>query len=289
MFRFTRFRGGGAVALAVMVALMTAVPAAAKNPSGGSAVPALPEPLTKESVRELVSRLSDDEVRKLLLDQLDRAAALAPATAKGGRGMSGMVDEHAGMMRTNFDALREALIALPQTIREVGAKLTEPDGPSQFLVIVEILAALLVVGWLVEKLYDRALSNYRARLSQSAALTFSANAFRLGVGLLLDIGGIVVWSLAALIAFFLMWHDHELRRMTILDVVMMVVIVRIAWLLARFLLARDAGSARLLPFADEPAAVLRRFVVALAVLFAGSTLGFSGAWDRLHRTPSNQS
>ena len=46
----------------------------------------LPQPLTKESIRELVARLSDDEVRKLLLDQLDRAAAAAPASAKAGNG-----------------------------------------------------------------------------------------------------------------------------------------------------------------------------------------------------------
>ena len=35
----------------------------------------LPDPLTPEAVRELVSRLSDDQVRQLLLERLDAVAA----------------------------------------------------------------------------------------------------------------------------------------------------------------------------------------------------------------------
>ncbi|MEO8304991.1 MAG: mechanosensitive ion channel family protein [Betaproteobacteria bacterium] len=275
MFGFSRFRRVWAVGLAVVLAATAAVPAVAKNSPGGSDVPALPEPLTRESVRELVSRLSDDEVRKLLLDQLDRAAAVAPAKGKGAMGMSGRMDEHAEMMRTNFAALQGALADLPQTMRQVEARLTEPDGPSQLLIIVEILAALLAAGWVVEAVYDRALRGYRSRLANSSGHSFSANAFRRGVGLLLDIGGIVVWSLAALTVFFLIWHDHDLRRTTILDFMILVAIVRVAVLVARFLFAKGAGSERLLPFADAPAATLRRFAVALAAIFGGTIAAVS--------------
>ena len=74
--------------IAVVLAAGAVFPAMAKDPLATAAVPALPEPLTKEAVRELVSRLSDDEVRRLLLDQLDRAAAAEPVTSKAGKGMS---------------------------------------------------------------------------------------------------------------------------------------------------------------------------------------------------------
>ena len=42
--------------------------------SSGDVAAELPDPLTPEAVRELVSRLSDDDVRALLLQQLDAAA-----------------------------------------------------------------------------------------------------------------------------------------------------------------------------------------------------------------------
>ena len=93
-----------------------------------AAATALPEPLTHDSVRELVSRLSDEEVRKLLIDQLDRSAA--PAKAKGDKAMSGMVEENAGMVRERLRELRDAFVALPATLRDVVAKLDDPDGPS---------------------------------------------------------------------------------------------------------------------------------------------------------------
>ena len=78
------------------------------------------------------------------------------------------------------------------------------------------------------------------------------------MGLLIDLGGILVWSIAAITAFFLLWHDHELRRTTILDFMLGVIIVRTTMVVARFLLAPREPSKRLLPFADGPARVAVR-------------------------------
>ncbi len=125
MGKMRRACGAGLMALALL-ATGAAFAAGSKDPS--AKVPALPEPLTKESVRELVSRLSDDEVRKLLLDQLDRAAVAAPANAKGAMGMAGMVEHNAGMMHSRIDELKGALAALPSTLQEVGASSPNPMG-----------------------------------------------------------------------------------------------------------------------------------------------------------------
>ncbi len=140
---------------------------------------------------------------------------------------------------------------------------------------------MLVTGWLGEKLYDRALRRYRESLRQTTVDTFTANAVRLSVGLLLDLGGIAVFGVAAVAAFLALWHEHDLQRRLILHVLVAVAIVRVVALFARFLLARET-SARLLPFADPPARILRRFVMALATLYAVdlaviSTLRGSGA------------
>ena len=62
-------------------------------------------------------------MRKLLLDQLDRTATTDAAGAKPAMGMSGVVDEHAGAMRTTFGSLEAAYFALPDTLRQVAAKL----------------------------------------------------------------------------------------------------------------------------------------------------------------------
>jgi small-conductance mechanosensitive channel len=252
----------------VAVALCVALPGWAKDAPNAQKVPALPEPLTKESIRELVARLSDDEVRKLLLDQLDRAAAAAPASAKEGMGMSGMVDEHAGAMRTTLGGLEAAYYAFPDTLRQVRAKLTESENGSRLEHGAGLLIAVLAAGFVIEWLYRRALFRFRARLSEAPATTYSAQVFQYGVGLLIDIGAILVWTIAAISTFFLLWHAHELRRTLIVDVIIGIVIVRTTMVVARFLLAPREPAKRLLPLADAPARAFWRFAVAIAAIFA---------------------
>ena len=147
--------------LAVGVAAIAVGPAdAQKATKSKAAATALPEPLTHESIRELVSRLSDEDVRKLLIDQLDRSAV--PSKGKGDKAMSGMVEENAGMVRERLGQFRDAFFALPATSAEVVAKLDEPDGPSVLPLVAALVVLMLLVGWVVELLYDHALRNYRA-------------------------------------------------------------------------------------------------------------------------------
>src|SRR5262249_29635686 len=85
----------GGLAFAGLLAL-AALPAA-QDPPQASAAPKPPEPLTREAIRELVAKLSDAEVRQLLIAQLDRAAAPArPAESADAGDMMGMVGGMAG-------------------------------------------------------------------------------------------------------------------------------------------------------------------------------------------------
>jgi moderate conductance mechanosensitive channel len=263
--------------IAALIALAFAVLGTPAATAADPAVPTLPQTLTRESVRELLSQLSDRQVRDLLLAELDRKAA-APAPTKsdgmaamkgmgGMAGMAGMVDQNAGTMRGRLDARVAAMTALPSAIRDALVKLATPGGKQALLVLAGYLAALLMTGWLAERLYDHALRNYRARLLHTPPTTFSARAFQLALALLLDIGGIAVFVLGALALFFAFWLDHDLRRIAVLETLFAIVVVRIVALFARFLLAPGTGRVRLLPFDDAPARRLRRFAIAVAALY----------------------
>ena len=282
MHAFDRVRHGIlAVLVAVVWAAVTALPASAQTKSALGDATALPQPLTQESVRELVSRLSDEEVRQLLIEQLDRAA-IAPAKATDDMGMSGMVELRAATARERLAEIHTALLALPDTLRDVIGKLQAPDGPAIFLLIGVLVAAMLAAGWLAERVYVYALRNYRKALVPGPAETFTAGAFRLGVGLLLDLVGIAVFALGALACFVALWQGHELRRIAVLEVLIAIVTVRVAGLLGEFLLSGSAGTQRLLPFGDAPARHLRSFAVLFAAFwgvrgFLDSVLRVGGA------------
>ena len=258
----------------VLAACLLAVAVVAAGPAFAQSKPAkpkhestaLPEPLTHESIRELVSRLSDEDVRKLLISQLDRSAA--SSKGKGDQAMSGMVEANAGMVRARLGELRDAFYALRNTVSEVITKLDEPEGPSALPLIGLLIVAMFLIAWAVERLYHYALRNYRSRLAPVGDETFGARVFRRGASLALDLVGILVFALAALAFFLALWQGHGLRRIAIVEFLIAVVIVRVTWLFARFLLAKRGGEERLLPFADVPAGQLRRFAVALAVIWS---------------------
>lgn len=237
------------------------------------AAPALPETLTKETARDLLSRLSDEQVRALLLEQLDKGAArIASESARAGgisamTAMAGTMDANAGMTRARIGELYEGLLALPVTTRDAAGRLAEGTGALGPWSFAAYLLAMLASGWIVERVYDHGLRRYRTGLLGTPAPTFSARAFQLGLGLTLDLGGIAVFALAGLAVFAMRWLEHDLQRLAVLMALLAIVVVRIAALFARFLLAADA-QARLLPFADTAAAMLRGFVIALAAIFS---------------------
>ena len=252
--------------LAITCAVVTAFPAGAQSNAAKSKPSTFPEPLTQEAVRELVARQSDEQVRQLLIAQLDRATAV-PAKAKGDMGMSKMVETNAGIVRERLGDLRDAFVALPATLRQVVANLDDPEGTSALPRAAVVLLGVLVIAWLVERLYHLALRNYRKTLAPPVGETFTARSFRLAIGLALGLIGIAVFALAALALFLALWQGHALRRIAILEVLISVVAVRVTWLIADFLLSSHAAEQRLLPFADAAARRLRWFAVLLAALW----------------------
>jgi small-conductance mechanosensitive channel len=281
------------ISLFALCGAFAAVPCGAADAPPTSATPTPPSTLTRESARDLLSRMSDTEVRKMLLEQLDRATAPAsPAKSADGRdmtgmggmtGMAGMVGQKSGTARERLTALSAAFVALPSALREAGAHLASGAGALSLTALLGYLAVMLIVGWILERLYRYALRDYRARRLQTPAATFSSRAIQLSLGLLLDLSGIAVFALGALAVFLARWADDEMQRVVMLVVLVAIVVVRVTALVARFLLTRTAEHDRLLPFADAPARALRWFVVAAAVLYSVglvlTALGGAGAID----------
>ena len=269
-----RWRGLAAACLICCATFMGSAYAAGA-PKAASA-PALPEPLTPETVRELVSRLSDQQVRALLIEQLDRAGSAQSAPAKGGAaatmtgmaGVAGMVGASADTLRERARILFSAFMDLPSAAPIAVTQFLDATGDDQLWPLAGYFGLMIVIGALAEVLYALALRRYRRRLRNAPADTFAARAFRLGIKLLLDVGGIAVFAAGALILVFARWLPNEVQRFTILVGLLAVVIVRVTALIARFLLASDASRPRLLPFDDRPARQLRGFAIAIAVVYS---------------------
>ena len=255
-----------AIVACLAVAALGAGTALAKDAAPTAAK--LPEPLTPETARELVSRLSDEEVRRLLLQQLDRAAAKSAESPKetASAGMLGSVHRGAGAARDGIAHIVEAVRMLPEATRATIAHLSEPDGIAVLGLALAMFAAALVVSALVEWVVRRASARWRDALRTRASEGPLSDAIRLLMRAAIEVGYVLVFGAVGLALFFAFWQGHETRRMLLLGLLGTIVVTRIVFALADFLLAPSHPARRLLPLDDVTAATLTRTVTAVAAI-----------------------
>ncbi len=246
---------------------------AARGPAAEALPAKLPAPLTKDAIRELVSRLSDTEVRRLLIDQLDRGAALPADAGADLAGIVGAVDSRAGDLRARGAELFAAAGRLPAAARNVVARLTERGGAMHLLVLAVGLLAMVGVGWALERLYRRLVGTSRGALVQAADEALAEQASRIALRVVLETVGLALFAAGGLGLFFALYQGHAPSRTVVLTAFFAVLIYRGVALTSRFLLAPHSAGDRLLPFDDAAARLLHsgvlRFTL-LLVIFAGA-------------------
>jgi small-conductance mechanosensitive channel len=270
------------LAACACAALVVLAPCArAATPAAGAAVPhaaaakapELPAELTPESIRDALSKMSDQQVRSLLIEQLDRAAKSSGAVqASDGMmaraGMAGMMESSAVTLRGRLQDIAAAARSLPATVGDVVDRLDHGAGEGSGIArLAGAFALMLLAGLVVEGLYSLALRGLRRRLAQPADATWFARAFGLGASFALDAGAIVVFAAGALGAYFGTRAIPELWRIVLVSALIAVVVVRSAALVARFLLGRAQDNSRLLPLDDRTSRRFRLYVLVVSVLF----------------------
>ena len=239
---------------------------AATEPEGKAA---LTPPLTREAARDMVSRLSDQEVRNLLLQHLDRAAALPAETqqTRSATGMLGAVNRGAGAARDGVVEIVTAIATMPATFRVVVGNLSEPDGVGVLWMALGMFALALVVAALVEFVVRRASRAWCEDLRTRPSAGLMSDAVRLLMRVALEIGYVLVFGAVMLGLFLMLWQGHEGRRILLLGLLGAVVIARVVAVLAILLLAPSRPEARLLPLDDAAAATLTHTVTTVAALY----------------------
>ena len=242
-------------------------PAASPAQVAAGAPAALPEPLTREALRDLLARLSDAEVRELLIAQLDQEISTAPAP-----NADGYIDEiegEAATLRESWSRMFAAAPALPTVPVFLANQLIGDRDPQILLAILLGIAVIFAVGCAAEWSFRHFTANLRRQMTDARPQTplarISYAMLRLGLELL----GVAIFTAAAIATFFVFYHGHVPVRRTVMMLVSAVFITRLIALVSRFLLAPSAPSLRLVALDDHAAAFLHRRIVWLGAVGAG--------------------
>lgn len=279
----SRLRTGArsALLLAAVFAVSLIPPAAAQPPP--KTIPpsvGLPEPLTREAIRELVARLSDQEVRALLLAQLEKAAAPPAGPAEGMAPMLRDVQVGTVRLRERAGELVAAAGTLPKVVPAALGRLVEGRGAFHPLVLALVFAVMLAVGWGVERAILSAVGRARRGLAEPAEASLGAQAGQLFLRLVLELLGLVGFAAGALAAFFALYQGHESSRDLLIAALGATLLVRLTSAITCFLLAPRAQAQRLLPFDEVAARWLHAGVMGLAatLAFGAVALALLGKW-----------
>jgi small-conductance mechanosensitive channel len=183
-FSYAKFRVPGLLAI-IWFAVATPFSASAQMVPSTTAEPApieVPEDLTREQVRDLVARLSDDQVRELIITQLDKLAAQ--------QDQAGDAEAYVGLFREGIKVALGALsrmfnssdkiYALPGSIWQ---QITEHGKVSGWYFLFQLIG-LLLVGWAAERLarhwLEKRMSNSAERLSLGKRFDLACYGMALG-------------------------------------------------------------------------------------------------------------
>ncbi len=267
--------------MGLLLAFRPAVPGeAATTPAQqASSQVALPQPLTREAIRELVARLSDAEVRQLLLAQLDKAAA--PETAAKSAPMAENMQAETQQMRTRLGEVFASAARLPEVLSAAYSRLTEGRSETHLLLVALLFGAMLAVGWGAERLYLRIAGDLHKRLKEREAMGLAAQAGVLLLRLALDLVALLAFTVSALAVFFVLWPEHVPTRELVIAALLAALLVRLVALVGRFLLAPATPALRLLPFDDATARRIQAGLVRFAVAYAVGRIVILDLLDRM--------
>ncbi|MGH6913738.1 MAG: hypothetical protein ACREH3_08545, partial [Geminicoccales bacterium] len=257
-------------AMAVAASAAEGVPGVAASAAESTAEPAaLPQPLSPQTIRDLVARLNDDQVRALLIAQLDKAAAADQTpTAQPSDGLVRDFEAGVGKVRALWERRIAALPDLPGVVPFLLGRLADGKTAAQMLLAAVLVAIIFGVGVVAERVFARLTATARASIPDHQVERFTTRLGYLLQRFVWQVLNLVVFGVAIVAIFFAVYQGHAPTRLTVMTYLLAIVLVRLVAAGSRFLLAPWAPSLRLISFRDEDAQRLHRWIVAVAAIGA---------------------
>ncbi len=245
----------------------------------------LPEQLESYQIDSFIATLSDEQVRRLLIEELKQKAALEASAKKD--------EEKSAGLTVLIRDMRRVLLHVRDRIRFLMSGATEVDDhlPEAFGQIMEIeyrpnplraMAALFLLfagGLGIDWLFRRFTAPARRRLEGSRPPNWRVKLGRLALRSLLDFASICVLTVATLILFFVFLEDgRPMRFVIIITYLHALMIVWGVRLVSNLVLSPSARNLRFLQLKDQSASYIHKWLVALAAVgsFGWLTCGLIG-------------
>lgn len=244
--------------------------------SDSTAVAELPEPLTQDAIREMVARMSDDQVRDMLLDRLDAVAAEDTATAvPAGIGFFGQLKI---IWTAFYSNPLDAIVKLPTLLQRhgevFGIFVAQHGGAAGVLTMLGLAAIALAAGFAVEFATKRLIKRWGRNLPPPDSATLRETLNFLFRRFMREIFGLIVFYFTIRIVGKALLDAQQLVFVAPL-VTYLVWWPRLGAAISRLVLTPHRPALRLVNVSDRWAGFLHRNLIGL-ILLSGFTVFFVG-------------
>ncbi len=255
--------------IGMFVPAMFAAPAQAQIALPGSSAPAaetvaLPDPLTPQAVREMVARMSDDQVRGMLLDRLD---AVAQAEAAPETRVT-MGEKITRLWTAFYSPIVGAVTLLPTLVTkqaEAVSTFANSFDDNRLMTLFAYMSLALIAGFAAEfalKFVTRRWQKTEVAQDDSTLWTSLSYLFR---RFLREIVGLIAFYIA-LRTVGLALLDKQQLMFVAPFVLNLIWVPRLTAALGRFVLAPARADLRLVNVSDKWARYLYRHLIGLMIL-----------------------
>ncbi len=257
----------------IIVFASTLVVFLATSPTGLAQVP-LPAPasapqvdisqLTANERAELLSRLSDEQVRELMITYMRERAGTQTKQTQG----IDKIHQEITLFRQRIGERLSHIGELPSVPGFVYARLAEGRGPYHPLLVLGLFISIALLAFVAERGYRRSAKRFYDGLllpeTAEPLQRLGRSMARLG----LDLIGLAVFAATILGMFFLLYQGHEPTRLAVMTLLTALLIVRMISVVSRFFFTPFAPNMRIAPFDDDGALRIHRWIVATTTITA---------------------
>ncbi len=222
--------------------------------------------LTPAERDALLARLSDAQVRELLLYSMQQAQPGVATTPQGT--MRERIDAEIATVRTNFGLRMAEISNLPTVLPFALEKLSEGRSEGHIFIVLGGLALMFAAGAAAEFGFRRLARTYRPAAAATGPLTVEAKLGRTASGAVGDFLALLAFALGGLVVFVLLYQGHEPSRAMVETYFGAVLIVRLATLVSRALFSPGRAEARLIGLDDKTASLCHRGIFGFAAIAA---------------------
>jgi small-conductance mechanosensitive channel len=234
----------------------------------------LPENYTPEQIESILARLGDDQVRRLLIKELQKSASGLKTDSRSGQDSESLpgfimrMGDVTGLAQVRMMEVTSNIKNIPADILKALQKLIGRKGTFRVIGLLIVLAIFgVAIG--AEFLFKRFYADFQRKAKSIPPMGGSLKFWSAVLNFLPELLGIIIFALASIVLFLPFYSvSSDSLRHVFVNFLIVIVISRLMTSLSRMLCSPDESGLRMIPLSDQASDYLHRNIVILTWIAA---------------------